>query len=207
MKKTIIAAGAAVALAAMPVVSVFATTATPITDNLTVNLTKTCTVTRAGSVANATAANPSWSDATGTTTGTYTGSLTAGEMKTLGTSTFTVNCNDQEKGHSMNVTVTGLSSTDNGSDSDTMIPYANSTLTQGSTSGWNITTTANANLGTTAAVISTSGDETITGTVYGNKKAAVTAETFDATYSVAADMTQPSGTYTGSATYTLTFNV
>ena len=205
MKKSIIAASAAsLALAAMPVVGVFATV-TPdggIVDNLTVNLTKTCTVTRTGTVAGMTATDPSWSNATGTDAGTYTGSLTAGEVKTLGKSTFTVSCNDQNKGHSMSVAVCGLDSTDNGSQDDKTIPYSNSEVTA-AVSGWNITTTANANLGTTAGIISTTSG---TGSVYGNKKLAVTAQSFDATYTVSADVTQPSGTYTGSATYTLTYD-
>lgn len=75
MKKSMIAAGAAsVALAAMPIVGVFATdhiNGSPIVDTLQVNLSEVCTLSR-GTVADATAAHP-----TGTTATWATGAVAA----------------------------------------------------------------------------------------------------------------------------------
>lgn len=82
MKKLAIA-GASLALAAMPLAGVFAVDST-VTDVLTVTVEKSCTLTRTGVAATGADYNA----------GTYSRTMIAGELQDLGTSTFTISCND-----------------------------------------------------------------------------------------------------------------
>lgn len=206
MKKTIIAAGASLAFAAMPVAGVLAV---DVTDNLTINLSETCSITRTGVAASAVSNTSSDLDFGTTAANTYTATLVAGKAATIGTSTFTVTCNDTNNGHSLAVQFTGLSATV-GSSSEN-IPYDGSAATADGYSRWNATKTANATLGVTSGLITAT--ETTTephsyiynGSVYGNNKTAVSGQTFTIEYNVSTAITQPAATYTGSAAYTLTY--
>ena len=115
MKKTLIA-GASLALAAMPVVGVFAAKASDpeaISDTLTINVNGVCTLTRSSG------------------TGTYTETMTASDTKTLGTSTYTTHCNNHT-GYTIAVTTPNLAGPTN-------IPFQSTAPTAG-TAGWAIQT-------------------------------------------------------------------
>lgn len=216
MKKSIIAAGAAsIALAAMPVVSTFALTKT-IEDDITVNLNSTCSLTRtgaAGTGSNAGAWTPATEDPT-TSAGTYSVTMDAGATSNLGTSTFTITCNDTSTaGHNLTVTVSGLGAGNTESQAAQNAPISyDGTKTVGTDAGsyWNITKAAGTGTlpGFTAGIVTlpTSGDDLTTQTIYSstNPGVVINAATFTAEYNVSTTVLQPAGTYTGSAVYTLT---
>ena len=90
MKKTIIAGAASVALAAMPIVGVFAADPEPVVDTIRVTVDETCTLTRT------------------TGTGTYTATMSTGALNpSVGSSTFTAICNNAS-GFSVSATPTAL---------------------------------------------------------------------------------------------------
>lgn len=210
MKKSIIVAGAAsVALAAMPVVGAFAATSS-VTDNINLTLLSTCALTRTNAVAanavDGSSSNLSW--AAGTET--YAITLVGGKSANIGTSTFSVTCNDHINGHYMTAQFTGL----NGGDgiTDSHIPYNGAAAVADGTSSWNATATANNTLGVTAGRITATetGSNTYlyNAAIYSSSDSKnttpVSAATFDVTYAVGTSASQAAGSYTGSAAYTLT---
>lgn len=215
MKKSIIAAGAAsVALAAMPVVGVFATPDTSvITDNISVKLDSTCSLTRAG----ASGTDGTWTPGSPATTaaGTYSvASMDAGSTANLGTSTFTVVCNDTTAGHNLKVQATGLT----GATAGEYIDYDGTSAVAAGTSSWNITISDVDGFGTGDAgtvkpaeglLDVTYNNHTGSAYLYGSASATsknpVSAATFKAAYNVGTTTTQAADTYTGSAVYTLTY--
>lgn len=210
MKKSIIAASAAsLALAAMPVVSTFAVNPT-VQDTLNITIDNTCSLTRTA-VANTTGTGLTssvWSDQD-VNHGTYTVHMDAGSAVTVGTSTFTVTCNDVKNGHSVTVATTSLSDQATSGTTGAAIAYSDSEVTAAA-SGWNITIANGTTTPIPAASINTGILQAASGTgiVY-DKTApnrltqALSGATFDATYKVSAAITQDAGTYQGSATYTL----
>ena len=190
MKKLAIA-GASVALAAMPVVGVFATS-TQFTDTLTVGVQDGCTM--QNSQDSATPGSYAHSDrafiadiAAGTT-----GWLNASDATTPSTSagTVSVSCNtdDSSRTYTVTVDVTGLTSGAN--------TIAGGTATSGATSAWAIKSNAS---GTTAsnpfANYATAADGTFLTATANN------AVTFNPTYQVYVQPNQAPGNYTGTAVY------
>ena len=192
MKKSIIAAGAsAVALAAMPVVGVFAagatTGASSYTDNLSITIETACTFARenyasGGIDGNASHKNGSGTWGTGASADTLSATVTNSSLTALGSSNFKVVCNNTA-GYQVTVANSGLTSGGNS------IPN-NNTYTN-AISGWSPIYNG------TKLV----GDTTTPATV---KSASTTTDndTFEVSYSVGVSSTQQAGTYEGSATYT-----
>ena len=115
MKKLAIAASS-LALAAMPVVGVFAAQASnpaALSDTLTINVDGVCTFERTDG------------------TGSYTKTMTANSAQTLGTSTYTTHCNNHA-GYTIAVTTPNLAGPTN-------IPFQ-STAPVAGTAGWAIQT-------------------------------------------------------------------
>ena len=211
MKKTVIAAGASLVFAAMPMFGAFAATS-EVTDNFTINLSETCSLTRTGVAAAAVNGASSSLDFGTTAANTYTATLIGGKAAEIGTSTFSVTCNDTNHGHSLAVQFTGLSGTVNST--SYTIPYDGSAAATDGVSRWNATATANATLGVGAGLITAtetgSGTNIYNGSLYGSSetnKTAVNAQTFDIVYNVSTTTTQAATQYTGSAVYTLTYGV
>ena len=221
MKKSIIAASAAsVALAAMPVVGTFAAQTKTVTDNILAEIESTCSLTRTG----VSGTNGTWHPTVTEdfAAETYSVSMAAGTTANLGTSTFTIVCNDQTDGHYLSVRATGLTAATGDSDPAKAAPiaYGNSAVgTDAST--WNITVAKVAGSGTKtmpdwgAAVDSQTGIVSITQTsnvgtadLYGSSsatnKSMLNGAQFTATYNIGTKVEQPVGTYSGDATYTLT---
>ena len=91
MKKTLIAGAASLALAAMPVVGVFAADPEPVVDNIKITVNETCTLTRT------------------TGNGNYTAAMSTNALNpSVGSSTFTPVCNNAT-GFSVSATPTALS--------------------------------------------------------------------------------------------------
>lgn len=186
MKKSLIAVGAsAVALAAMPVISTFAVDGT-VTDVLTVNIAKSCTITRVG----ASGATGEGIDAAGTySEGTYTISMLQNQLGQLGTSSFTVTCND-----SQGYDVKGTFGTLTNANSNT-ITYNNGSVAKGD-GKWAATITGGASANVASG-----------GTVKTASQATPAAgDTFSVTYTVGTTTNQEFGSYTNAsaAVYELT---
>ena len=165
MKKALIAGVASVALAAMPLVGVFATDITTMTDTLTITIDPTCTFDAASHA--------------------YTADMSANALNdSVGTTTMKVTCNVYN-GYYVTAAFTSLAG--NGSNA---ITYSNVDPTAGS--------------GTWTAALSASnlsnGGRVMQNTV--NTPAAGDSETI--TYKVSTTDNQAAGTYSGTATYTLT---
>lgn len=108
MKKTLIAGAASLALAAMPVVGVFAADPEPVVDNITITVSETCTLTR-------TSGN-----------GNYTATMSTNALNaSVGSSTFKAVCNNAS-GFSVGAVPTALSGTGEA------ITYSATTPTAGS---------------------------------------------------------------------------
>ena len=183
MKKSIIAAGAAsIALAAMPVVGVFADEDRAATDTIEVTVNSSCTFLAGGadgsyaaSGANGASVNP--------TNGTDN------------THSFTVFCNDNDgykvSATAHNLTATGITD---------VFAYA-ATLPSGTTSAWNATF---ASSDVTPVQIATV--DTATDIITKSGASAAAGETFTATYTAYIGTATPAGTYSGEIAYTLTPN-
>ena len=184
MKKALIAGAASVALAAMPVLGAFAVDDT-VTDVLTVTIEKSCTLTRTGTAA--TGDNAATSAAYNG--GTYSGTMLAGQLKDLGTSSFTVNCND-----TAGYTVTGTfgTLTDAGGDE---ITYKTSAAAANDGKWSALVTGGAAAYVTSGQTVKTSDSET-----------PAAGDTFTVKYSVGTLNNQPYGVYTNAsaAVYELT---
>lgn len=213
MKKSIIAAGAAsIALAALPMAGVFAA-AEAVTDNLTATVNSTCSLTRTGAGATTGDNKGAWTSGSET----YTISLDAGSTGNMGTSTFTIVCNDQENGHYLTVATTGLSAGNDQSEAaqGAAINYSNKAVSN-TASSWNISVEAVSGTGTAqmptfnsgavdgGILQMTSGSVDLYGSAASKNTTMLNGAKFTATYNIGVKTEQPSGTYKGTAVYTLT---
>lgn len=222
MKKSLIAASAsAVALAAMPVVGVFATDVISTTDNLEITIDKICSFGHVDAGASIDVDGVVRVDGAGewetggeaTVSGTTAASDTLSKTmsngtstSSLGTTTLGVYCNN-ELGYTITTSDAGaLTSTDT---SQTI--GINSTISA-SASGWSYQVAAGtganqrgevknshtswANSGNANGVIAGSATS-------GAKTTSNDGDFFTITYGVGIDQSQAAGTYTGSITYTL----
>ena len=219
MKKSIIAAGAAsLALAAMPALNTFAAQR-QVTDNIEINLASTCTIGRVGN----SGANGTWRENASGEEGqegylpgeTYTANMTAGSTAVLGTSNFTIICNDPTNTTSLSVTATGLAV--EGADPAQTINYSPAAVADNASS-WNIAISLPTGEGATSftseswvadSLTNTGSYVNITNqsqakTIY-SSAAKISNGKFNATYNVGVSNQQTPGTYTGSATYTLSY--
>lgn len=199
MKKSIIAAGAAsIALAAMPVVSTFAATdPVSVTDNLSVKINNTCSVSRTAAVGGTGDNAGTWTEGTQL----YSTEMAAGETAILGTSTIRVVCNDTTNGFYLTAGATGLTGTGG------TIAYSGAEVSTAANT-WNIAVSEQTGISlesvTGGYITMTEGAANIYGSSSAKKTTAVDG-TFKATYNVGTMSTLPAGTYTGAATYTLTY--
>lgn len=191
MKKSLIAAaGATLAVAAMPAVAVFAATEGSFVDNITVTVSGGCTLEVSGGTAG------SYSDRT------FSASIAAGTTETLTgvesgatitpASAMEVQCNVPTPGQAWNITATAA----NGGalkDGEKTIPSG--TAIDGGTSSF----AYSINNGSTWLAVPTEANAAITSgtTVSG------TPTTFNPIYRVYVAPSQAPGTYTGSVTYTI----
>lgn len=195
MKKIAIA-GASLALAAMPVVGVFAADGnTTTTDTVQVTIDSACSLTATG-------------------TGSYSTTLTNGTASSdLGSTSINIKCNDAG-GWMVNAigantsTTASAGATDMAPDVAGKTPIATGTNFDGSVSNWAMKLTAGE--GTYAPSIVTGYDDYHAVPSVANTKVAsgvttdqTTGSTFTTSYKVAVSPTQQTGTYTGKVTYTL----
>ncbi len=195
MKKLAIA-GASLALAAMPVVGVFAADGnTTTTDTVQVTIDTACSLTATGA-------------------GTYSTTLTNGTASSdLGSTSINIKCNDAG-GWMVNAigantsTTAGAGATDMAPDAAGKTPIATGTSLDGSVSNWAMKLTASE--GAYAPTIVTGYDQyhavpgaADTKVVSGVTTDQTTGSTFTTNYKVAVSPTQQQGTYTGKVTYTL----
>lgn len=129
MKKTIVAGAASLALAAMPVIGVFATDPEAIEDTITITVSETCTLTRS------------------TGNGNYTATMSTNALNpSVGSSTFTAVCNNAS-GFSVSATPTALAGTGEA------ITYSATTPTAGSGTWTATKTTVAGNIAATGGVL------------------------------------------------------
>lgn len=208
MKKTLMAGAASVALAAMPVVGVFATQATQtVTDTLEVTISSACSFKRYGAEATGQTAEvaPNWDGPTteptkdndadlaqGAAFHKYTATLIPGQDVTLGTSSFIAYCNDAG-GYVVSVSTPALTNASN----DT-INYSGSALSGDSAEGWTLKKDGSIFDNTVSNALFIDGSS--------GPSAATTTVTATATYDVYTATTTKAGTYTGNVQYTFTYN-
>ena len=173
MKKLIIAGSASLALAAMPMVGVFAADPAALTDTLQITVNESCTFERG----------------TGGSS-TFQKTMAASAVDdNFGSNTFTSKCNN-----GLGYTVTGdFSDIEEDNDRGTAIAYG--TVTPDSThlgiwTAYKSTATAG-NITNHSSILNTSAADPAGGT------------SFSVTYKVGLHDNQEQGTYTGTATYTL----
>lgn len=189
MKKAIIAGAASAVLAAMPVVGVFADTLSTGTDTLEVTVDPACTMTRTG------AEKYSNTIALGAT-------ANLNGANSVNSSTYTIVCN-RDNGYSVTAVMTDLSN--GGQDK---FEY---NATAGTAGTWTASTlnTINGIAGSTSAISATlqdSGDNEgkYVGTLISSTKFTPAAgDSAVVSYAATARNNQATGTYNGTATYTL----
>ncbi|MBR3324193.1 hypothetical protein IKG24_01475 [Candidatus Saccharibacteria bacterium] len=215
MKKTLTIGAASIALAAMPIVGVFAAQQTvTVTDTLQATITSACVFERYGESGAASQTDvttgPAWNGPT--TAGTadnddtanpavppyhkYSATLKPGADVELGTSHFSGYCND-ENGFEVTVDTPALS---NGATTPSTLPFLSTAPAAATSEGYTIT---KGNGGTPAQFTNQTGD-----TVFMSSNAPTdesTAVTETATYNVYTISTTKAGTYTGNVTYTFTY--
>ncbi len=188
MKKSLIAAGAAsVALAAMPVLGVFADDDTSVTDTIQVTVSPSCTFSQGGT------------DDTYSATGTNASGVVAPVSGGSAVHNFTVFCNNNT-GYKVSATATAL----NQSPSITAnFAYVATLPSTGTTGAWHATVATEAT-GVTAAQLPAGGAATDIITKAGASDA--DGEDFTVTYSAYIGTETPAGTYSGTIEYTLAAN-
>lgn len=176
MKKLAIA-GAAVALAAMPVVGVFATDTLSVKDKLVLTVSSSCTYDGITPEA-----------ATSSNGNEYTASAAPNQLVSFGATSsatsLTVKCNDAD-GYSITPTFTGLTG-------PTTISYNGSTDPTAGSATWAAYYSKNSD----AATIFAASGTAITGT-------STMTDTYTFSYKVGTGVDQAAGTYNGTATYVL----
>ncbi len=202
MKKSIIAASAAsIALAAMPVLGVFAegdpTPTDDVTDTITITITPSCTFTAGG--------DDDEYGYEGTNAG---GSVNLNNDDATPTNihTFTVFCNNNS-GYKVSATASALNQTPSISDNfayKATLPTSSSTDTAKKDGAWNATI-GQASGGSLSIDQLTDGGAA-TDIVTLNAASATGGETFTATYTAWIGTETPAGTYSGTIAYTLTPN-
>lgn len=216
MKKSIIATGAAsLALAAMPVVGVFAATST-VTDEINITIAKECAITT--NTTDPSDGNQGIGDGTHTDR-TFSATMQNGELKVLGgsgntgaedsaTSLINVVCNDPAtEGTATSWQLTAIGG--DGTTASTVLDAAASgadiltgTATSGATSNWAMKIEGADGLTIQngfSAFRAVPGEATVVTTGNGTKSAA-----FTPSYQVYIGTNQQADTYTGHVTYTLT---
>lgn len=195
MKKSLIAAGAAsLAVAAMPIVGVFAADGTMTqTDTVVVTVDTACSL----ATSNTTNANYTATIANG--------AARAGENPIAG-STLTVTCNDNGGWQISAVgagTGTSVAHMDASTEADDDIPTG--TTLDGTVSGWAFKVAGNAGSAVQGSYDNYSEVPTTAVVVAKNAASAATTTTatVTASYGVSISPTQEAGTYTGKVTYTL----
>ena len=188
MKKSLIAAGAAsVALAAMPVLGVFAIETDTVTDTINVTVSPSCTFSQGGD------------DATYSVTGTNASGVVNPVNNSTNVHTFTVFCN-KNAGYKVSATATAL----NQSPAITAnFAYAATLPSSGTTGAWHATI-ATDDTSLTAAQLPAGGAATDVITKAGASDA--DGEDFTATYTAYIGTATPAGTYSGTIEYTLVAN-
>ena len=186
MKKSIIAAGAAsVALAAMPVLGVFADDDRSVTDTINVTISPSCTFSAGGD------------DVAYSVTGTNASGVVNPVNNSSNVHTFTVFCN-QNSGYTVAATASALSAT---GVTDTFA-YAAS-LPSGVDSAWHAQFAADAGNTNTLTVTQLPAGGAETTIISANQASATGGETWTATYTAYIGTETPAGTYTGTIGYTL----
>lgn len=213
MKKTITIGAASLALAAMPIVGVFATTQTStVTDVLSATISSACTFLRYGAAGAATTdATPAWTGPTTSATAdndataspavppyhTYSATFKPGMDVELGTSTFTGYCNDAA-GFTVTVVTPDLATATTPAKT---LPFLTAAPSATTSEGW---TLVKDKAGTPTQFTNLTGDtEFMKATGPTDSSNAVT-ET--ATYTVYTKTDTKSGTYTGNVVYTFTYD-
>ena len=193
MKKSIIAAGAtSVALAAMPVVGVFAVTSTPVKDTISAKVDPGCTIVRSGV--------DSSTDYLVTTAALSV--IAGGAADTDSTTKVEITCSDAGWSVRIAPTTSGVVNLTSGTNN---IAPGTGDVSENGASYWAYS--VQTKIGSAAAVdgpytaLSTSGGDIITASATTTANAS-TGE-FTPTYKVYANASQPSGTYTGGVTYTV----
>lgn len=188
MKKIIAIGASTVALAALPAMAAFATV-DPVQDTINITINPSCTLTRAAYSTGGTGTDSSHKNGTGTGAGSWSADTLSAIMSSgtvnenLGSSQFRVVCN---KFGSYSVTVATTSLAVSGG-SQTPIP--NNTTYSASVSGW-------------SPIYDTT--KKINGDTIKSYSASTEGDTFEVTYGAGISATQATGTYTGTATYSLT---
>ena len=180
MKKKLIAAGAAsLAVAAMPIVGVFAAAPVEVVDNLTLNVNESCTFSTGGTGLN------------------LSDTINAGAETTWSSSShaFVINCNSVNYG----VTAVSTDLTKSGATAHGTIEYVTNAAY----------TTGVANIGDDGkwtAVLTNGDDDAAIGKTSTTIKSghATTTDGFSVAYKAYAGNAQEQGQYTGTVTYTLT---
>lgn len=186
MNKKLVAGVITLAVAAIPTVGAFA----DFTDTITVTINESCTLTRQAYASGGVTNNTSHKNGTGGTwsttanTDTLSATMTNGSLQAnLGSSQFKVVCNRQG-GYKVTVATTSLST---GGSSPLTIP--NNTTYSASVSGWS-PVYSSTKLTNGATVVTAA--------------APTAGSTFEVSYGVGISASQAAGTYTGTATYSLT---
>ena len=186
MKKSIIAAGAAsVALAAMPIMGVFAVgNGGTITDRINASVTTSCSFARQ--------ATPHGNVGTWTTTdephSLNATALTLGEQNTLGSSKFTITCNDDD-GYQVTIAADNLA-IDGGNGSMT---YSKTTTPGSGTAGTWYLSSNHTGLVT---------DHNVEADTVAYSTGQANADNFEVTYYAYPTSTQAGGAYTADVVYT-----
>ena len=191
MKKLVIA-GSAIALAAMPVVGVFAVDDQASTDTIQVTVNSSCTFSAGGNDAAYTAA--------GANGASVNPSITVDET-TTNIHTFTVFCNDND-GYTVSATANDLTK----SGITDVFAYKATLPSNGADGAWHATIAkTTASLTVAQLSDSESGSSTANIATLGAASAAG-GETFTATYTAYIGTETPAETYSGTIAYTLAAN-
>lgn len=189
MKKALIAGAASLAIAAMPVVGVFAADVTTQTDTLSVTIDATCTF-KADSITHSNGTS---------NVGTWAGDVLSGTMTNgsntddYGSTSFTVVCNNVD-GWQVSADIEDL---DGAASGQSIAPNAAHSAT---ISGYSLTVSQAADNGLTIP----SGKQAADGQVASMATATDnTGKTFTVTYGMGISETQAADTYTGDILYTL----
>lgn len=198
MKKTLIAGAASIALAAMPVVGVFADTSVEdggtLTDNFSFSIGHECSFSRVFTDSETSNGHPAgtWNP-TNTNSDKISIDGTAGNAYSLGSSKFNVICNGAS-GYKVTAYVTNLTT------GDDTIEAGDTAITAGTFDGTNSSWTA-----TNGSVYATkTTDQGGTIVASSDEPTPNAGQSFTMTYAVALADGQASGTYEGAVQYTLT---
>ncbi|MBQ8156593.1 hypothetical protein IJ101_02290 [Candidatus Saccharibacteria bacterium] len=202
MKKTLIAGAASVALAAMPVVGVFAATSSTFTDNIDVTVDGGCTIENAATAATnpGVYADRNFSKTIAAGTSEILTGTEAGDSEPATTApALVVKCNVADSDNkTFNITAEGEALTHD--DTTTTIPAG--TATSGTTSAWAYT------LGNPSDTAATWSAAPVAETTVVSNQAANTSTSFNfnPAYRVYVSPSQKPGHYAGSITYTVALN-